>query len=487
MKIIIPLIFLCLSHAQASSFDPNVLVDLDGTAPLQCLEDPQIDSEKADVCTQPFEFVCNGRDEKKYTKIQEDTRKTVQDSLAAEVRNDPILKNERWAQDPYKYQSAKILEKLTRGNPGAPGADTDYDSALGVFARTLKHTYQQVYTQLAAQGFTEAQVTAHITQIQQRMSEMKDTGVSFAKDYVTVDGGKPDYNQRLKSIKVQNVTKALSESTPESREILRGIFLVCGADGLEVNAYFSPEDSTFIICPGYLLEAVGSRSLNAYDFVVGHELAHSVDPLTVSQVRSKNSEDDFRLVYLESYKDYLACIDKNYGDDLKSTTSVIKYVSEQGIKDLEKHYEKLLLDPDTDVNKLFEVKRQIEKTPVKLAEWKEAEGYYKEYFGPNFTPAQSHSGELVSDYLSARSLGLLLQLTPDAEKKKEIIRHSLGVLCDMDSEVFHVKFGKTPDDGSHPNGPLRAALILKDPEIRRALSCKALSGQDKPWCSVQRK
>lgn len=75
----------------------------------------------------------------------------------------------------------------------------------------------------------------------------------------------------------------------------------CGANGLEVNAFY--ENGNIVLCPGliYSLEDYGPKSkdeiLNALSFTIGHELSHSIEPETFPDVYSK-----FGLCFTETTK-----------------------------------------------------------------------------------------------------------------------------------------------------------------------------------------
>lgn len=496
---------LCLSfNVKANPYDPNLI--LTEALSLNCLEVSDKTYADMGICNDPYPEVCSQYTDLGYSKTQSSVREVAISNLAQEIKNDPNFnkiylteeKMDEILKDPFKFQSAIILQKLklklNQTNELNSELATSYRPALKIYAKTLKNVYAEIYKKFAQQGISEEQVTKYIKNIQSRLSSLKASGVEFDPRFKTIDGKQPDFSAKVASIRIEDPAKTLSEydlnmseakGEAKGEDLIKSMFQVCGADGMNRGAYFDPLAQSFVICPGDLLHAAEAGNLGELDLTIGHELSHSSDPLSTTRIKASNKEDESQYVYKESYKKFLDCIDTNYNDELRSLSSVISYVPNQGRLALEKKYEALQKDPSASADELFNVKRSLDRIDLRLKSYQNTHRHMTSIYGDHFTPAHSHAGELASDHFSAKAMAIKLRSLPKSQRLETMKKSLAGFLCRNNQEISRLRLGQMDDDGSHPTRELRMKLIMKNPKIRDALGCKPLGPTDRPWCDTK--
>lgn len=364
-------------------------------------------------------------------------------------------------------QTKKVKEEL-KGAPVARDALVQKFSKFRTDQATRKEYIEncvrvenQIYEKLKLQGITRESVIARVRVTQKSLIAKIKTSSSFSK-------------QKLGDAAISQIEKAkfrdansLSHSEGFSNYLeVKSFYENCGVDGLEANAFYSGGE--FTICPGYLISMVGDgRGPEALDLGVGHELAHSIDPM----VEFDGTKNAFQIVY----SDYLSCADQSFGKKLTAPSTVLKNI-DKALDELKKKI-KLSVQKDSREQSAYEYFKML-KGSLQY-QWSEFS-----YFSIT-SPIQTHSQELAADYFGTEILAeTLMKAKPEA--RVGILRDNLGPIpCDALVNEAQLKFlGTKGDDGFHPPADLRLQMIINHPVIWESLGCNKF-GKPKPNCKIQ--
>jgi hypothetical protein len=334
---------------------------------------------KADICTDPYAAICGGSPPQ------------------VEVGDNHILNDARLLYDP----SVKSVLKLMRSDLQSRNIEAFKDKYFKFMAAVQK----AIINEFEKRGINEEMIRARISKNQVALSR-------------ALDG---PARRTLESVSLVMADELRERDSPQT---LQDFYLVCGIDGLSVNAVASSNlNDQFIVCPGFLLQLLNRGvGLEGLDFAVAHEMSHSVDQYTRALP--------------QSYSNFLKCLRKSQIQLASPEQVAGKIVSDTQRKSF-----------NSEVNGL-----------VKL-------------LGESADASLAHSRELFADAMAANVLTQSLPRKPVSEARRSF-SNALSSLC---------IFGQDVDDGLHPSALERMRFIVDNPTIGKALGCK-VSTPPKVWC-----
>ena len=322
------------------------------------------------------------------------------------------------------------------------------------------------------------------------------------------DGIRPttdDVVAKLRRVKFETVDNLLASANSLSgandRKKLEdndAHFENCGADGLQVNAYYNPDDESLKLCPGILLKYLDASdgNLTSLGVVLGHELGHSIDSVApilndeqlgkmhkmLPQASMEKNNTD------ESYKDFLSCIDEHFIHDKSEKFTKFSEFSEQvnsrGLANLEREISQLERSNPPDLEKIAEIKRLILHIKQALVDFKNTADLMK---GEGKNPdniLEVQKRELEADFESTFVLKDQLAQLPKEIRMKSI-KASLQLYCvpEYKSQILKLAFGNVSDP-IHPPDHFRVENYFRNKEIRELMGCAPLTAADRPWCGL---
>jgi hypothetical protein len=362
-----------------------------------------------------------------------------------------------WTEDEIlKMASAADFKKL---EPTSHSYFSDYKSRLSSINRTLMKL-------LAEKGITEKDILDRMSKLRRIAAENFRSGRMGPGDETG-----PYSNEELAKVveKVEIITPQRVLFLGEKSGAGAVYIEYCGTNLIETNGVYILGEKTdvdrFAICPGFLLSALNSGSLDAFNFVVPHELTHSVGPVSNPRAGIKANYEAKSYPLFGKYQNFISCIDSNYSDRLQNPKILKEKVLDYQIKSLK-------------LSAVGQNSESMQNIIVPLARGVSKTERLNSVLGREASSAESHAEEMVADLGANLSVVEVLK-SSDVNKRPEIISATMNKFCEPEDLTYRIF--EILDNGTHPSDKLRIELLLKNPEIRNLLNCPN-SNQSKPWC-----
>jgi hypothetical protein len=329
-----------------------------------------------------------------------------------------------------------------------------------------------IYEKLSVLGITKQDFSTRFELIKSQIIKTLKSSPSFAAKKLN---GESLLDADIKAL---TATKPLTASDvmKMSDAQFKSYSEICGSKGLNVNA-LNDQQGHIVVCPGFTLTLLQAGSLDTMDFVIAHELSHTIDP-TASLSDFRNIENP----NLDAFAPYLSCVENHHSDYFHDLTAT-------------KHRD---LQLKAAFSKCASVLKRIDALDPEaqlvsdqdLAYWNmnrdAAVDSIRESLGNGFNNVTSHARELSADMMGTLISSKLLQM--NVARSTQSIRNQLSFLCDkpdsMKIKVIHDCFQDyksetglppptedTTDDGLHPGESYRFKAYMSSPGVRAALGC----------------
>jgi hypothetical protein len=358
-----------------------------------------------------------------------------------------------------------IAEKL-RKNRGLFGDMDAREEASKAYTSLISEIQSQVLAEAAKQGFTWSDIEAHFEKIK--------------ADSLARFGNSPGF-QRAEGIdRLENVTifdpGQMASASPSQ---LNSFFDLCGVDGLETGVAYDPMQNRVIMCPGYVLEQARLGGLKSMDFVVGHELGHTVKNFT----RAPKSH------VIDAYQPFFQCLQKHDEKEFGTIEQAKQGIDEVAIPTLTRCLERVQSEKPDATDEIFLIRTRLNYVKAYSQELEQIIRT-NDLFGRSRDGVTSHFDELAADLAGAETVANSVAGSGQAEAER-LVRDQLNLFCQTNSkedEKFRADCGSLVppgwEDGEHPKDSFRVASILRHPRVRAELGCSAPQPNDHPWCSL---
>jgi hypothetical protein len=424
-------------------------------------------------CSHPFEAVC--QPERHPDRPAEKIRKRVFKSLETEIKQAGL----------FEKISAEIPASLAAFSEAAKKSDFGkmdearkrIDAAKATYAKILNRSEDLILDEFKKIGISEADLQNRIQAIQSDLADQVAANPSFKEKIGGVGA-----TELANTVQSAGLITPRNFRPPNPPGDVLDFYRSCGIDGLEVQAYYSDSDHAFRMCPGYLLKALDSGSVDGFTFVVGHELGHSIG--VERSVFGRPNDRKKPSVMATRYQPFLDCVAKNNPDAFVSIADSLKYLSETGVPALEKYLAKLEAKKKPDLNLILKVKRRIETGKQTITQMADTKKEMDRVFPPEASAVQCHAEELCADVLGDTELEKVFEKKP--KNPWRVFAAQFKPMCGSEFDpLTAMKYGKKIDDGQHPQVRYRIEAAMRNPKIRAALGCRPLDRPtDNPYCSL---
>jgi hypothetical protein len=276
---------------------------------------------------------------------------------------------------------------------------------------------------------------------------------------------------------VESIQLVTPDNLPASRRDVLGYYSICGADGLEVNAAYSPDSNSFYICPGYLLKVLDQGGdLRSLDDVVAHEIGHSMDT---------SKYESWWRIFSKPYQSFLSCLTYAHIGDLNDPHAQAG-LTKKYLDHVNACSERMKHDDTTSPDELVYLAQEIRFISNTLYYQKEQASFGTGY--PLYVI--SHGRELSADLWGRAIMSSRGWQVPYPDRP-EYVLNNISLFCDDKAEPDPVKVEVSrkckpveptisdqerellSDDGFHPRRKVRLEMIMNDAGVRAMLGCPA--------------
>lgn len=379
---------------------------------------------RADLCTDPIKAIC-------------EAPVPPERATADQIRSEALA-----------GMGATRLTTLTGDASKDGDATVEYRKYLDQVSKALQTRFEKA-------GIKPADIDAQIEKIQASVVRNLQNG----KIGAPIEPSGPKSNESW--ARYVRGTKFLSR--PETAEDAEFFYEWCGVDGMTSQAVYTTSKNTFILCPGFLLYALNTGSLDSLNFIVGHELSHAVD-------------GSFRTNRAPKYRDYLDCVQKRHASRFETVEHVNEELWVPAQIRLQKHLAKLRELPGDHSAEILDAEDHTRIAMNQMKEFAELRETLKGILGREPTVAEMHSRELTADLGAYETILSLLRETPPSKRAGAIIA-TMRDSCEGTRNPAKVaKYGPLTDDSIHPPSSFRLESLLNHPKMKLLLGCGELAG-----------
>jgi len=368
---------------------------------------------------------------------------------------------------PAKFEALRKAE-----DPTAPRTAADYILAQNA-------VYDAVLEKLKPLGLSEEGLTDHLLKIRGVISARLRAGL-----------GPEDGPSAAKGYTNENLARAVDKivflgprrlevggKNPElARMDLDSYFAHCGGDGMTRNAFYA--EGAFTLCPGMLLWVLETGNVHALDFIAAHEMGHAVDSQAAPPAGRPQTEP---YPLWERYGGMMACVEKNYREDLVDISTARTELTNRVIKPARAKIAELSQAEIPDEEAILNQKRKLNAFTSMVDGMAFEEKAIRTKVGRVPHVSETHSAEMCADHYGTASLANALGNAEPGERAS-LVKATFRWLCKRPSESFvDLKYEIVKGDGSHPPPEWRMYEALQNPSLRLTLGCASVAG-DRPWC-----